>query len=35
MSGIGDGYYPVFVQYNDKDEIIAVLLEFYIEDEEE
>ncbi|WP_140457129.1 DUF4241 domain-containing protein [Priestia megaterium] len=35
MSGIGDGYYPVFVQYNDKDEIIAVLVEFYIEDEEE
>lgn len=35
MSGIGDGYYPVFVQYNDQNEIVAVLLEFYIEDEEE
>jgi len=35
MSGLGDGYYPIFVQYNDKNEIIAVLLEFYIEDEEE
>ncbi|WP_045520850.1 DUF4241 domain-containing protein [Neobacillus niacini] len=34
MSGLGDGYYPVSVQYNEKDEIVAVLLDFYGEDEE-
>lgn len=34
MSGFGDGYYPVSVQYNEKDEIVAVLLDFYGEDEE-
>ena len=34
MSGFGDGYYPVSVRYNEKDEIVAVLLDFYGEGEE-
>ncbi|WP_338749566.1 DUF4241 domain-containing protein [Bacillus sp. FJAT-52991] len=33
--GFGDGYYPVFVQYDDKNEIVGVLLDFCTEDEDE
>ncbi|MDT2046642.1 DUF4241 domain-containing protein [Priestia flexa] len=34
MSGIGDGYYPAYVQY-DNQEIAAVLLDFWFDEEEE
>ncbi|WP_312473252.1 hypothetical protein [Neobacillus sp.] len=35
MSGPGDGFYPVSIQYNEKDEIVAFLIDFFGEDEEE
>ncbi|MFP7486303.1 hypothetical protein SFC65_19255 [Priestia filamentosa] len=31
----GDGYFPIFVQYNEQEEIVAVLLDFYGEEEDE
>jgi hypothetical protein len=35
MSGLGDGFYPVSIQYNEKDKIVAFLIDFFGEDEEE
>ena len=34
MSGIGDGHYPVFAKYNEKNEIVGVMLEFWAEEDE-